>query len=104
MAASGLNMNSILKCPHGGSVQQVTLNSCVKTSGDAWSLQNDIDLISGCPQPTPCTKVQWLFGSLKVKVRGQPVLTKGSVGLCISANGPTGNVQVVQTQGKVDAQ
>lgn len=98
MASNGLNTQSYLTCPHGGKVQQVTINSKVKVGGAPWSLLSDMDTITGCPLNYPCLKVQWMVGSSRVTVLGQPVLNESSVGLCIGAAGPAGNVKVVSTQ------
>lgn len=98
MAANGINTQSYMTCPHGGKVQQTTLNSKVKVGGAAWSLLSDIDTISGCPLNSPCLQVQWLVGSARVQVFGQPVLNESSVGICIGAAGPAGKVQFVSTQ------
>jgi hypothetical protein len=64
--------------------------------------------ISGCPymmplgpslMPSPCMKVQWTLGSVFMKVKGSPVLTSKSVGLCMSsASIPQGAVIIAAHQ------
>jgi hypothetical protein len=49
--------------------------------------------------PMPCSRVQWLTGSPMMLVKGTPVLTNESTGICVAANGmPNGPVMIVSFQ------
>jgi hypothetical protein len=105
MASKPLTVNSVLICPHGGSVQISTTNSKVKLNGAFFALATDQFSISGCPfqipigvgtKPSPCLTVQWLVVDLKNKVIGSPILNEASVGLCLTAEQiPQGPVNIV---------
>ena len=105
MASKPLTVNSILLCPHGGSVQISTSNTKVKLNGAYIALATDQFSISGCPfqipigvgtKPSPCLTVQWVVVDLKNKVVGSQILNEESVGLCLSPEqAPQGTVNIV---------
>jgi hypothetical protein len=109
MSGHALTTGSTMMCPHGGSVSATTSNSKVKA--DAYLVtQSDTFTISGCSftlpsgTPSPCTKVQWVMGDMRVMVGG-PTLSESSVGLCLSAAMiPQGPVSISNTQSKVSTQ
>lgn len=87
-----LNTNSVILCPHGGVVTHIpgTFTS-YRIEGRLPMLLTDTYLIQGCGnyagQFSPCAMVIWVTASSKLIVRGVPVLTQASVGLCQSAAG-----------------
>ncbi|MBK8019995.1 MAG: hypothetical protein IPK19_00895 [Chloroflexi bacterium] len=111
MAGRLLTTQSVMQCPHGGTVTASSSNTKVFAGAGAAVLTvNDICTITGCPFqipaapspiPSPCIKVQWVLPDFFVTVNGTPTLSEGSVGLCISAlQVPQGNVIVTNTQEK----
>ena len=87
-----LNTSSVILCPHGGIVQHVpTTVTTFRVDGRRPMLLSDVYLVAGCPcqtwGPSPCTMVTWVSGSSLLFVKGQPVLTAASVGLCMSVGG-----------------
>jgi hypothetical protein len=106
-----LTTESVLMCPHGGTVTAITTDIATQAGGAFVVLATDTFLVAGCPfmlpsvppVPDPCIMVQWVTSALANTVMGVPVLTMDSVGLCISALGaPAGPVMVVDTQLPVD--
>ena len=101
-------------CPHGASLQATPSQVRVKLSGQFALVQSDIAMVSGCPWqipglPTPvldpCLKVQWLMGSLRIKLSGQPALLKSSPSLSTSVTQiPAGPAQIMLTQLRVKGQ
>ncbi len=67
-------------------------------------LPTDQILINGCAfmmgmVPSPCMRVQWINGSVRVKVDGQPVVLDNTVGHCVSAAGALqGSVTITNRQ------
>jgi hypothetical protein len=114
MAGNTLNVNSTLKCPHGGSVQIISTNVRVKVDSAYAALATDQFLISGCPfqipvgvgtVPSPCLTVQWILTDLRSKVGSMPTLSQSSVGLCLNAQQiPQGPVVIANTQMKTKSQ
>lgn len=99
-----LTAASTLMCPHGGTVTATP--GATNATADAVVLRaSDTFTIAGCAfnvatVPQPCTAIQWVKTSLKVKHGGDFVLDAGSVGLCLGP-APQGVVIVSATQGKV---
>ena len=109
MPGRALTSSSTLLCPHGGSVSAVATGRAMADGGTLLAM-TDTCTISGCPfqlpttppVPSPCVLVQWVAGEAKALSNGVPVLSEGSVGLCLAATGaPQGTVQVANTQSKV---
>jgi hypothetical protein len=102
-----LNTESVLMCPHGGTVQIVTTNTRVQAGGSFAVLSSDTFIIAGCPfilglVPHPCVQVQWLQPAERSQVGGEFTLTEASVGLCIAPDqAPQGAVLIVTTQPQV---
>ena len=87
-----LNSQSVIMCPHGGTVSHVpTSYTSFRVDGRRPMLITDIYLVVGCPNymygPSPCTTVTWLNGTVNLLVLGKPLLTIASVGLCQSGSG-----------------
>jgi hypothetical protein len=54
--------------------------------------------------PHPCVEVQWVVPAMRVKVGGNPVITKSSTGLCKAGDqAPQGPPNVVVQQMRVKA-
>lgn len=87
-----LNTQTVIMCPHGGIVTHIPgTYTSYRVDGRLPMFLTDQYLIAGCPFLTytasPCARVIWISGSVNLLVRGQPVLTSSSVGLCESASG-----------------
>ena len=84
-----LNTGSIIMCPHGGMVSHTSGTwTTYRISGRPPMLQTDIYIVAGCPMPgSPCHMVQWVTASNMLVIKGIPVLTFTSVGLCMGAGG-----------------
>jgi hypothetical protein len=114
MAGQSLNTNSTLQCPHGGTVQIISVNVRAKADSAYAALATDQFIVAGCPFqipvgvgtiPSPCLTVQWIVSDLRVTVNGTPTISQGSVGLCLNAQQvPQGPVSVVNAQLKVKSQ
>lgn len=97
-----LNSGSIVMCPHGGMVQHIpTTGTSYRVSGRPPMLLSDVYLIAGCAfyaySPSPCVKVMWVTGSSLLFVKGQPVLTLASVGMCLAASGAAQGPAIIAT-------
>jgi hypothetical protein len=91
-----LNSGSVILCTHGGVVTHVgTTNTTYRISGRPPMLQTDVFLVAGCPFANPCNTIQWLTASTMLIVKGIPVLTYTSVGMCMGANGVANGPAVV---------
>lgn len=102
MAFPLLNTHSVIMCPHGGTVQHIpTTTTSFRVSGWRPMLLSDTYLIAGCPfhtyGPSPCMLVNWVTGSSLLFVKGQPVLTLASVGLCVAGNGAAQGPAIIAT-------
>lgn len=91
-----LSQSSVILCPHGGIVNHIpTTSTTFRIEGRLPMLMTDVYLVAGCPfiagySPSPCVEVRWVTGSSRLYVKGIPVLTLASVGICsgASAAGP----------------
>jgi hypothetical protein len=114
MAGNTLNVNSVLMCPHGATVQITSSNAKVTIDGAPAALATDQFMVSGCPfqipvgagtKPSPCMTVKWLVTDMRTTVGGTATLNMSSVGLCQTAEQiPQGPVQISSTQAKVSTQ
>lgn len=112
MAGHSLTTASTLLCPHGGKVQAIGANTRGRADGTFLVTANDVFVVAGCPFqipavvpiPSPCVTVRWLIPDTRVKVNGNPTLSRFSTGLCLSAAQiPQGPVVVVNTQTRVQS-
>jgi hypothetical protein len=102
-----LTTQSQVQCTHGGSARIAApgQGACAASSGRVL-MHSDQHVVQGCPfvrgtQPSPCVRVSWQAGSVRVLLGGQRVLTTGSLGTCWSAEGAQqGLAVVVAVQGK----
>lgn len=104
MGALLLNSKSVMICPHGGIVMHTpTTYSSYRVDGRLPLFFTDVFMIVGCPHftyaPSPCHRVVWLNPTVNLLVKGIPLLTLNSVGLCQTAAGvPQGPVTIAYTQ------
>jgi hypothetical protein len=90
-------------------VQIVSTNTKTQADGAFMATASDTFTITGCsfmlgPVPSPCVTVRWLVPDTRVKVNGNPTLSRSSAGLCLSAaQVPQGPVAVANTQTKVQS-
>lgn len=99
-----LNTNSVLMCPHGAPVIHIpTSGTSYRVAGRIPMLLGETYTIAGCPHYAssigPCLMVIWLTASPMLIIKGQPILTLRSAGICQSSNGvPMGPVIITNTQ------
>lgn len=107
MAGKTLTTASVLHCPHGGRVMIASSYPQAGASGSPIATVGDVFTIAGCPHhvfpgvllPSPCVTVQWVVWDTVMRVNGNPTLSEGSAGLCLSAARiPQGTVTVLSTQ------
>jgi hypothetical protein len=87
-------------CSHGGLVTHIpTTFTTYRIQGRQPMLLTDEYVIAGCPgmggPMGGCIRVQWVTGSTMLLVKGIPVLTQTSVGLCQTSNGITGGPAII---------
>lgn len=88
-----LTKNSVIVCPHGGTVTHAPTGSSGKLiNGEAPMLLNDVYFVVGCPftasnYASPCYRVNWVSGSKTRLINGVPVLTNTSIGICENTAG-----------------
>lgn len=100
-----LNSQAVLLCPHGAPITHVpgTFTS-YRVNGYPPLLFTDQYLVSGCPftigsMGMACQRVQWVSPSTMLFVKGVPVLTSASIGLCIGQSGaPNGPAVIASFQ------
>jgi hypothetical protein len=105
MSGFSLTVAATMMCPHGGTVIPVPSSPRASAGGTPVLVATDIFVIAGCPftlpgpAPSPCVTVRWIVPDMRSKVSGNPTLSQGSTGLCLSpAQAPQGTVIVVSTQ------
>lgn len=97
-----LTMTSQMTCPHGGTVQAVTINTRTRASGMFVLRATDTFTVSGCSLLSPCVQVVWPVTALRSTVSGDPVLNEDSLGACLNGNqAMQGYVTVVPAQLRV---
>ncbi len=105
-----LTTESIMMCPHGGTVAAISSNARVTAGGAPILRASDTFTIAGCAfviagAPHPCVSVQWLTPDLRSQVLSDPTLSESSMGLCLAADqAPQGTVLVTTTQESVSGQ
>lgn len=95
---------------HGGTATLTTTNAKLTVDGAPALLESDIHPVVGCPftlpggKYSPCVKIEWTSGAAKMENNGTKVLTRSSIGKCISAeNAPQGMAIIATTQMKTTA-
>lgn len=106
-----LTTDSVMMCPHGGSVQAIPSGGSVQAGGAPVVTAADTFLIAGCAftlppaVPSPCLTVQWVQPATNSTSSGNPTLTMASVGLCQAATQAVqGTVIISETQPSVVGQ
>jgi len=108
--AALLTANSIMSCPHGGTVQAIPADTSVTAGGAPLVTASDTFLIAGCAfvigvVPSPCLTVQWVQPAARSTKSQNPTLTESSTGLCIAATmAAQGPVLILGTQPSVTGQ
>jgi hypothetical protein len=107
MPGTVVHVGAVIQCPHLAPASVVSKNIRVKVSGQFVALQSDQCLVAGCTfysgsNPSPCTTTKWITPAVRVKVMGQPILLKDSVGVCQNpAQVPQGPPSIKVTQPRV---
>jgi hypothetical protein len=102
-----LNSDSVMMCPHGGTVQAITSNTRAQAASGFLLRASDTFVIAGCPfvlgvVPHPCVQVQWVQPASDSQAVGDFTLTEASVGLCVAPDQAVqGTVLVTTTQARV---
>ena len=110
MPGKVLTTGSTVQCPHGGQASLSTGNTKASTMAGKILLETDIHMVSGCTftigtKPSPCLRIEWKAGAVKLKVNQTGVLVESSIGLCYSPEGaPQGPATVVMADQKASAQ
>jgi hypothetical protein len=100
---------TVATCPHGGSITFSASQDSVEVESSLVLLLDDNAVISGCPfnvsgSPSPCTDIEWLLTSTRLKIENSEVLLDTSLGLCLNAaSAPQGAVQITSCQSRVQA-
>jgi hypothetical protein len=102
-----LTQASTILCPHEGVVMVIPADPMVQAVGPPVLTMADETSVAGCTNmlgeaPNPCMRVIWTEPAVETLVGGVPVLTKDSVGLCITLLGiPGGEASIEDTQPEV---
>jgi hypothetical protein len=114
MPGNVLTTSSTVLCMHGGSAILTTSNSKMMVDSMPALLETDVHSVAGCPfqipapsgtKPSPCIRIQWSGGAVKLTVGGVGVLMQSSIGMCYSPEGAVqGVANIVNTQVKISAQ
>jgi hypothetical protein len=105
-----LTVNSIMTCPHGGTVQAIPADTSVTAGGAPLVTAADTFMIAGCAfviglVPSPCLTVQWVQPATSSTKSQNPTLTESSTGLCVAATmAVQGPVMILGTQPDVTGQ
>ncbi len=95
-----LTVQTLMTCPHGGTVV-ATLNSPrVIMAGAPAVYATDTFVVAGCKfapvAPQPCTSVRWQVASQTGSGGGAATLTVDSVGFCYGATGALQGAVLIQ--------
>jgi hypothetical protein len=114
MPGNILTVGSTIMCLHGGQAILTTANSKLLVDNLPALLESDVHAVAGCPfqipfgtgtKPSPCVRIEWSAGSVRVAVNGAGVLVRTSVGKCFSPEGaPQGLAVIANTQVRTTAQ
>jgi hypothetical protein len=105
-----LTTESVMMCPHGGTVQPSSTNTSVLAAGAPLLRSSDVFIIAGCPfilglVPHPCVTVNWVQPATASSAISNPTLTEASVGLCVAPDQSVqGPVMIVSTQASVQGE
>jgi hypothetical protein len=104
-----LTTGSTVQCPHGGVAQLSTADLKVSAATGKALLESDVHAVTGCAftigtKPSPCVRIEWSAGAMKLQAGGTAVLLESSLGTCYSPeNAPQGLALVAQAEPKVRA-
>jgi hypothetical protein len=104
-----LTTETVMMCPHGGSVQPASTNTRVSADGAPMLRSSDSFAIAGCTlnvsgAPHPCVTIKWVTTAERSTV-GDPTLTTHSIGLCQAADEAIqGPVKIISTQTAVSGE
>lgn len=114
MPGNILTVTSTVMCTHGGQAILTTANSKLLVDSVPALLESDVHAVAGCPfqipvgvgtKPSPCIRIEWSAGTTQLNVNGTGVLTRTSVGKCISPEGaPQGVAIIANTQVRTTGQ
>lgn len=96
-----LTIASSIQCMHGGQAILITSNTRLLVSGVPALLETDVPVVVGCPftlpgpKYSPCVKIEWTGGSSQLTVGGIKVLIAASIGRCVSGEGATQGIAIV---------
>jgi hypothetical protein len=99
-----LTTDSVLMCPHGGTVTVTTSNNRVFVNGAAVLRETDDFAIPDCPfpptgTPHPCVTVQWQTTGQRSSVMDDATLNDSCQGICLAADdAPQGTVVMSMQQ------
>ena len=105
--ANLLNANTVLMCPHGGTVTAITSNTRVSAASGYVVRASDTFTIAGCSfilgsNPHPCVQVKWVQTDQHSTAVGDSTLNEDSVGLCVAGDqAAQGTVMINSTQARV---
>jgi peptidoglycan hydrolase-like protein with peptidoglycan-binding domain len=88
-----LTEQSVLRCPHLGTVQSVpTSSGQPPTASPRILTADDTFVVSGCTligflrSPSPCLTVRWVVSNPQFRVNGRNTLNAASLGVCENAS------------------
>jgi len=104
-----LTTDSVLMCPHGGTVTVTTSNNRVFVNGAAVLRETDEFVIPDCPfpptgTPHPCVTVQWQTTDQRNWVMGDATLSDSSEGICLAGDDAPQGSLVISTQQTVSGE
>jgi hypothetical protein len=92
-----LTVNSMIQCPHGGTVTAIPSNTKAQAQGGIILCAGDTFTVAGCAfVQNPCLTVTWPAAVHKAKASGVIALTSSDTGLCNS--GATVLISSTQSQ------
>ena len=106
MPGQVLTTASQVKCMHGGTAILLTSNTKLTVDNMPALLESDVHPVVGCPftvgpKYSPCIRIEWSLGAVRMSSGGSGVLLRTSIGKCYNAEGaPQGIAIVASTQTK----
>ena len=95
-----LTVQTVMTCPHGGTVTAIPNSPRVSMAGAPAVYATDTFVVADCKfapvAPQPCTSVQWQVASQTGSGGGAATLTVDSVGFCYGATGALQGVVLIQ--------
>ena len=94
MSGTLVDAGAIVTCSHGGSATPTATNARVIVNGMPTVLLSTPYAIANCPHmdvpatPLPCLTGTWLTGSTRVFSRGQPLVLRSGMSMCVPNGTP----------------